>query len=213
MHNKKIEIKGRLYLWHQAIGETKHLLELYERSLISTKREDIIQENEKFEKSVQEFKSSIPDTVDWRVARDLEIDYVRQYERTFPTLAECYVMSKYFLSLAVVYFCQIMVSGNHVAGKASKNYGVFDEQFAPLIDEVFTSKDEKERFFTFCLSLRHTRDKMLAHADASEFDIQHSYKMTTLKLISPGDIDVKYWAFVAQKLSFGIFDYLNKLGG
>lgn len=213
MNSSELELLGRLLLWDTAVMDTHQLLKLSQRANLGSIQDNIRNEIDNFHKAQAEFKSTIPKETDWRVARDMEIIFSQSYTRAFPTWEECIKIEDACIALAIVFFCQLLTSGNPAPGAAAKNDKNFlDIHLDAIIKRVFPNVSEQEKFSAFCEQLRYSRNKMLAHADGSAFQINHGSTVTSMKLryVAWENIDIEYWLSFMDPLRLEILNYYNE---
>lgn len=211
-HNS-LELKGRFLLWEAAISQTHHLLCIALRALEATEQENIRDQDRIDTEKFHEFRKTLPDYKEGTIYSSHYIAFDSVYKKKFPALVECFSIHDACVELAIIYFCQILNPGNPDLGNASKNDKNFIDKYLNEIANKALTVDEAEKFKTLCIDLKTARDKMLAHADAKEFNIQHGVSITSMKMYCQAwkNIDIKFWQSILDRLRISILEYCNQI--
>lgn len=95
--------------------------------------------------------------------------------------------------LAIVLFCQVLLSGNGDPGKAARADDVFRAEWWPKIKAAAFGSLHTQ-FDELTIQLRHARHKMIGHADAAAFEISHENNLSLWMFQRAlHGIDFKYW--------------------
>ena len=99
---------------------------------------------------------------------------------TFPTPVECVVIGKNLAGMAVITFLTMFKSGwedkGNVAGNGSPAVGKFREE---CVQQAFPNESDRREFDDLYKRLERARDGLLAHADGSAQEVEHSEKLTS----------------------------------
>lgn len=209
------ELKGRFWLWVSAISKTQDLLYLAARSWDALNQENIrAQDKENIEK-FHEFRKTLPDYKEGTKSLSHVALFNSSHKKDFPELVECFSIHDACVELAVIYFCQILNPGNSDPGNASKNDKAFIEKHLSEIAQraLIDTAGEIEHFNKLCAELKTARDKMLGHADAKAFNIQHGEQISSMKLHRQAwqNIDINFWRNILERLRISTLKYCNEL--
>lgn len=210
---EKLELKGRLYLWHMALCETNDLLNqaFQLEELISKPETD--EEYQVWIKPFQKFRES---QEDYKVGSILASHYVKFCKlnpKPFPVITDYSKMKESNIMLAVVIFCQIFNIGHGEDSIASKNTKEFiNVHMESILKKVFPNDDKLNEFNSLKKQLLTARDKMIGHADAKAFQISHGIPASSLKMYSFAleNIDIKKWRELIEPLIPALLEYMNE---
>jgi hypothetical protein len=209
----KNELKGRFWLWVSAISQTQDLLHLASRSFEAKDQENIVGQfkvdNDKF----HEFRKTLPDYKEETMNVNHFSMFNSIYKKKFPELVECFSIHDACIELAIVYFCQIMNPGNSDPGNASRNDRSFIDMHLNKIASRALSGEEMLKFNSLCVELKTARDKMLGHADAKAFNINHGEQVSSMKMHRQSwqEIDINFWREILEKLRISTLKYSNEI--
>lgn len=211
MNQEEFELRGRLFLWEVAIFRTQELLALSRRSWGGKDQDNIKRQDDVYLDKFNEFRKGMLDYREGVIEHNHMIVFDMVYHRPFPTIGECFSLHGACIELAIIYFCQILNSGNSDPGVAAKNNKDFiNKHFNAIVNSVLTL-EEIDKFNHLCDELRTARDKMLGHADARSFDIQHGEPISSMKLHSESwkHIDIEFWSYSLERFKVGMSSYLR----
>lgn len=99
---------------------------------------------------------------------------------TFPTPVECIVIGKNLSAMAVITFLTMFKSGyedkGNVAGNGSPAVAKFRDE---CVRQAFPNGSDRCEFDDLYKRLERTRDGLLAHADGTAQEVEHSEKLTS----------------------------------
>ena len=209
-----LEIRGRLFLWHNAVVETQKLLILAKRSKAATEQKNILDEGEIYSKSLKDFASKKPGYTEGSINFSTIQEFDKQYKRPFPITTECFAMHQACVELAIVYFAQILNIGYEDTGKVAKNTPEFrNEHLNAIASQIFSNQDEINRFFAFHEEIRSARNQMIGHADGQSFNVKHGFPVSSHKMSREAwkDIDFEYWSSFLEPFRIKILEYANEI--
>ncbi len=210
----KNEIIGRLWLWSESVSKTKHLLEMAFRANIGKQEEFRLKEHETYNIELTEFASKQPDYKEGIVFPSQRKKFDKLYHRTFPTWLECCAIHDAFVELAIVYFCQILNSGRNSDGQTAQNDDNFrKEHLTNILNKVFPTSAEMDKFDLLKAALVRLRDKVIGHSDGVAYKITHSNPVSILQGPNIGwrEIDLEFWHSFLNKMIDVIHNYINIL--
>ncbi len=182
----------RILLWMSTLDEVKSLLRLAERALVAQTSEEVSAKDWKHLNSYHSFARSQPDyTPEVQKSSHLEA-HNELHPREFADSVDCFAIANACRELAIVFFCQIFKSGYAENGNVASNNAKFiRDHFDQVVMLAFPKDDDRNDFFTLRAQLESARDSMLAHADASafeltefEFGVRHKLHSEALKGIN-----------------------------
>jgi len=211
--NSKKELIGRLWLWANSITRTQELLQLAFRANIGKHQESQKDEMDNYNKKLNEFVKDQPDYKPGTIIKSQQIAFDRTFHRAFPTFLECAGTYDACIELAIVYFCQIFNKGYGSIGEAAKNDKDFVyENFNAILERVFGTSEEFEKFERLKTNILTARDKMIGHSDAGSYSIQHGNQYSVMKSVrSWRDIDIEFWNSFLEKMKIEIHNYSNRI--
>lgn len=99
---------------------------------------------------------------------------------TFPTPIECIVIGKNLAGMAVITFLTMFKSGWEDKGKVAGNGSPAVEKFRDeCLQQAFPNESDRREFDDLYKRLERARDGLLAHADGSAQEVEHSEKLTS----------------------------------
>lgn len=199
------ESQGRLMLWRMAIIQCQKLLELARRAEKEMFSPEVDEKEKRYRQAAREYAEAQPDYISGEWNRHFDA-FKKQQQREFGAYIDCGDVKNYCRMLAIVFFCQIFNKGHSASGAVAANNDDFRKNYLnSVIDKVFNSQDEKQRFDDLCKLLRNARNEMIGHADGEKFEIKHP--TATLPVRSANDfrialegIDFSYWQSILEPM-------------
>ncbi|MBA3680872.1 MAG: hypothetical protein H0W73_06855 [Bacteroidetes bacterium] len=214
--NQKTENEqvGRLWLWANAILQTQYLLKLAFRAEEAKREKFRIDEMEDYFKRLQEFAKTQPDYKEGSTKSSHQTLFNELHSQVFPTWSECAQTYDTAIELAIIYFCQVFTSGNSLSGSVAENNKTFkDEHLSIILDRVFQTQEEKEKFGILKTKIILARDKAIGHADGTTYEIIHGSTVSTMK--GPKnywrDIDFIFWNSFLERMRIASYNYANEI--
>ncbi len=124
-------------------------------------------------------------------------------DQTFPTPVDGFVIGKGLAQMAVITFLTIFKAGwedkGNVAGNASPAVRKFRDE---CVQRAFPEVSDRAAFDALLKRLEHARDGLLAHADGSAQEVEHSERLTSFRPQDEGVTadDLASLVHCAQKL-------------
>ena len=212
MEEKEIlEIKGRLYLWHNAISECKSILNLAKKSKDAISQKNIIDDDKQYMKKYHDFLKTQDDYKQGSQKLSHWLKFQKKHKANFPSIVDCITLETNNIMLAIVFFSQIFNIGYGDDEKAKKNSKEFQNQHLDDILKIKFSEEEIINFHKLKDTILKIRNSMIGHADAKEFNIEHGNPITRMKMFSSKikDIDLEFWLYCLEPLRLSILEYSN----
>lgn len=214
MTEDKLEIKGRLLLWHTALLECEQLFKMIKRAELEINTKEALEKEHRHTIALQNFASTQPDYRPGTMKNEHAVAFSKIQPKEFGAYTDCYYIKESLLMLAVVFFCQIFNSGYKSKGKAAANNKEFvSKHINHILIDIFPLPEELDRFELLKKQLVTARDRMIGHADGDAFNIVHGTPITSMKSYSAGlkEIDVEYWISVVEPLRLAVLKYAQKV--
>jgi isopenicillin N synthase-like dioxygenase len=162
---------------------------------------------------LNKFARTQPDYKEGTLTSTQQIKFDSIYPRPFPTFSECRATQDASVKLAIIYFCQVLTSGEGQLNVAADNSKAFKEEHWPKVLSKWSGNnvDLEEKFSSLCAQLRIVRNEALGHAQADFFNIIHGDPITTMSFSSWQHIDIKYWHSCLENLRIAVLQYLKEL--
>lgn len=157
MSSEKLEIKGRLLLWMAALGECDRILRLVERNDAELKSGKPSKREEEYGQALEKFASSQSDYVPGvrNLAHSQAFSKIKSKE--YPSRIDCVQIRDSCHMLVIILFCQIFKGGNAEQGKVADNKKTREVYLEPILAQVFSKSENRERFdelLRICLKAR-----------------------------------------------------------
>jgi hypothetical protein len=214
MEDKEIlEIKGRLYLWHNAISECITILSLAKKSKDALSQKNIINDDKQYMKEYHDFLKTQDDYDQGSQKLSHWLKFQEKHKINFPSIVDCITIETNNIMLAIVFFSQIFNIGYGDEDKAKKNSKEFMNQHLDAILKIKFNEEEIINFHKLKDTILKIRNSMIGHADAKEFNIEHGNPITRMKIFSSKikDIDLEFWLHCLEPLRLSILEYSNNL--
>ena len=212
--SENLEIKGRLWLWMNAISECQSILRLVKRTQaeLDTGRPNEIEisSNENF----KDFLRQQPDYKPGHLLLSHIIAFDKSNPKEFPCFTDCLSIKYYLKMLSVIIFCQIINKGNSDKGNTAGNTKNFiSTHLSEIENRIFLIQEDKNRFKYFKEQCKKSRDQMLGHADGSAFEVKHGPQVSSMKIIQSSikEIDFEYMNSILEPLRVAILEYANEV--
>jgi len=190
---KQCEIRGRLYLWHQAISECISIFQLINRNEEEQKSGRPIERSQYFSEALHEFSKQQPDYQPERQLLSHFVTFQKIQNEEYPSSIDCLKIDDYCKMLVIVFFCQLFNPGNCDKGKVAKNTKNFVQtHLDQILSTIFATDEEKEKFSQFSETCLKARDKMIGHADGSAFNVRHGHPVTSMNLVHVALLDINF---------------------
>jgi len=208
----KEEFTGRLMLWDMAVGEAQQLLKTAKRALAGLKQKVQKDEQGEYELRLSKFIQDRDDYKEDHITTTQCSEFSKVYNRPFPYLAECILIHHACLNLAIIHFCQIFTTGHGNSGATSNKKEFQDAHLKPILQKVFITDEQMEKFNELREKIKQVRDGMIGHADAELLNIQHKEVVTTIggSQIITQELDLDFWLSFMEPLHRAILEYMNE---
>ena len=214
MERKEIlEIKGRLYLWHNAVSECKSILDLAKKAKEAIYQKNIIDEDKKYMQEYHDFLETQDDYNQGSHKFSHWLRFQKKHKINFPSFTDCILIETNNIMLAIVFFSQIFNMGYGDKEKAKKNSKEFVDQHLDNILKLKFTEEEIIKFYKLKNTILEIRNSMIGHADAKAFNIEYGNPITRMKMFSSKirNIDLEFWIQCLEPLRLSILKYSNNL--
>lgn len=211
---EKLEIKGRLWLWESAISECQSILRLLSRNQMELDTGRPLERERALDSKFQEFAKQQSDYTPGTLKHSHIKMFYDANPKEFPCFTDCVSITKYGHMLVVVLFCQILNKGNFDEGIVAGNTKPFiAAHLNKIVDRLFSSEEEKEKFKNFQNQCLKARDQMIGHADGKAFNLKHGKVVSSMKMIAScvDDIDFDYFSDILESFRIEILKYANEV--
>lgn len=209
----KLEMRGRFYLWQAAIEKSVDLLVMGKRAYDARNQQNVLDEFAAYSAAFEDWRKRQPGYTEGApLLTSLLSDFEQIYQHPFPKMLECRPIHSACIELAIIYLGQIFKSGyaeqGITAGNSPESF-VKIHFYDGVVTRVFPDQADQDKFFTRCDELLSVRDKMIAHADDSEFNMKHGSGIDSFSIYCPtwDDEEMEYWITTLLKLRIGIIEY------
>lgn len=205
-----LEMKGRLWLWADAVNECSRLLKLATKAEVSMHSDAVKARLHQSNEAFQNWVKLQPDYEPGRMLQSHLVEFDKMEQQDFGTFVDCANAKDYFRMLAVVFFCQILNNGGRSEGTAAGNTKAFRNiHFEKILCKIFKTVSERSQFEILREQLLTARDKMLGHADGSAFSIVHGEAVSSLKMYHTAieAVDFAHFASFLEPMTFAIYEY------
>ena len=120
-NDEKMEIRGRLWLWEQAVTQCQIQLGLAERAATGLKDENIKHRELLYCRAQQKYAEEQADYEPGILKQSHLAAFRVMHPQTFPTSVDCHLTISYCVMLSVVLFSQMFNSGYKETGAAAEN--------------------------------------------------------------------------------------------
>jgi hypothetical protein len=210
-------MKGRLLLWQHALGKCQSILNLMERNKVELESDRLVKREEEHDQALREFAASHPDYIPGK-RNAAHTQTLSEFERqVYPSLNDCIQINSVCRMLVVVFFCQIFNRGDAEEGKVAANERTWKTHLEPILAQVFTEPDKRERFNELRKICLKARNEMIGHADGKAFNIEHqnigSVQVSSLAMFDTmtDNIDYDFMRDFLRPLRIAIIDYADKM--
>lgn len=181
---EKREILGRLYLWHECVGEVIRKLKLADRAWVATTQSNIAAEESGY---LSAFQLNVQPSCGSIKSSDITRFNAQYPIRPFPITTECTEIARSCRMLAVVIFGQTIKPGRRMLGSVANSDGTLMEPYRAIVGhDLLTQGIDEASYRALINAVEWYRDKMLAHADGQAFEIIHSHPASSHKMIESG---------------------------
>ena len=209
-----MEIRGRLWLWEQAVTQCQIQLGLAERAATGLKDENIKHRELLYCRAQQKYAEEQADYEPGILKQSHLAAFRVMHPQTFPTSVDCHLTISYCVMLSVVLFSQMFNSGYKETGAAAENNKNFrSTHFENIASRVFPLDQDRTAFMMLCSEIISARDTMIGHADAKAFEIVHGTPISKMNGFEKAiqRIDRTYWFSILDRLRRGIREYSNSI--
>lgn len=209
---EKLEIRGRLWLWSGALNECAKILKLVGRNQRELDSGRPLDKENIHSSAFQAWLKDQPDYKPGPINFSQVIAFSDIHPTDYPAFTDCFLIEKYAHMLAVVLFCQMLNSGKYHEGAVAGNTKHFvQKHLDQILEKIFTTKDEIDKFYAFKESCLKARDGMIGHADGAAFNMRHGNPASSMKMVTSAveNIDFKYMASILEPLSKAVLEHAN----
>lgn len=205
------EERSRLLLWNAALRQAGNLLRQAERAREALTSEEVQTKDKWHAESALQFARSKEDYAPGLQKLSHIVEHEALIPRKFADSSDCLAISDSCQMLAVIFVCQLFKSGNaEIDNVAGNNREFVEAQLEHLLSIACMTSEEKHSFRALRKLVEKARDKMLAHADASAFEVRSieigiSHKLHTEAI---NGIDFASLALAVQRLQQALRLYL-----
>jgi hypothetical protein len=183
------EDQSRLMLWLAALEQAKRLLQLADRASTALGSVEVQDRDKRHVDSAQAYARSQPDYEPGVQKLSHFLAHDMQHPREFPDSIDCFEISDACRMLALIFFCQVLKAGYaEIDNVASNSRAFVSEHLDRVLCIAFPNANDRVNFDALRKAAEDARDEMLAHADASAFEVasigcgmRHKLHVTALK--------------------------------
>lgn len=212
LQNEKLEIRGRLILWSWALGECASILKLVGRTQRELDSGRPLEKEYASSAAFQAWLKSQPDYEAGPIKSSQLFAFLEINPTDYPSFTDCGQIKKYAHMLSVVLFCQMLNPGNYHEGTVASNTKHFVKtHLDQILEKVFATQEEIEKFYTFKESCLGARDRMIGHADGAAFNMKHGAQVTSSRAITSAidSIDFQYMESIIEPLRVAVLEHAN----